>query len=51
LIIPVPIYVLLHVANDKGLLKLVAFAGVLVPSIILARASWDLYFLLENLLV
>ncbi len=51
LIVPVPLYVLLHVANDKGLFKLAAFAAVLIPSIIVARASWDLYFLLEKLLV
>ncbi len=51
LLLPVPFYVALHLADNKGLLKLLAFAAVLAPTIVMLKSSFELHSLLQTLLV
>ncbi len=50
LILPVPFYVALHLANNQGLLKLIAFAATLVPTVVMLKTSWELHALMQRLL-
>ena len=50
LIVTVPIYVAFHVANNKGVLKLIALAAVLVPTVIMLKTSWELGVLMQRLI-
>ena len=51
LIVPVPIYVLLHLANDKALLKFILLAATTAPAVVMLKISWDLFGLLYGLIV
>ena len=51
LVLPVPFYVALHLADNKGLLKHLAFAAVLAPTIVMLKSSFELHSLLQTLLV
>ncbi|MCH6562148.1 MAG: DUF4124 domain-containing protein [Myxococcales bacterium] len=51
LLIPTPVYVALHLANNKGFVKLLAFAAVLAPTVVMLKTSLELHSLMQKLLV
>ncbi len=51
LLIPTPLYVALHLADNKGFIKLLAFAIVLAPTVVMLKTSLELHFLMQKLLV
>ncbi len=51
LLVPVPIYVLLHLANDKVLLKLFLLVATAAPTLVMLKISWDLFGLMRNLIL
>lgn len=51
LVIPAPIYVLLHLGNSNAPLKFLVFVAVVGSAGVVAQTSWDLYVTLERLLV
>ncbi len=51
LLIPAPLYVALHLADNKGFIKLLAFAIVLAPTVVMLKTSLELHSLMQKLLV
>lgn len=51
LLLPAPLYVALHVADNKGFVKLLALAAVLAPTVVMLKTSLELHSLMQKLLV